>query len=73
MMTPPFKTERQGKRRSARELASAAGVALLHVIVIAALVKATYVIIPNHPVAREIEVWFIFPPKPQPKAERQPQ
>ncbi len=73
MMTPPFRTERQGKRRSARELASAAGVALLHVIVIAALVKATYVIIPNHPVAREIEVWFIFPPKPQPKARRQPQ
>jgi hypothetical protein len=71
MMTPPLRTERQGKRRSARELASAAGVALLHVIVIAALVKATYVIIPNHPVAREIEVWFIFPPKPQPKARLQ--
>lgn len=70
MMTPPFRTERQGKRRSARELASAAGVALLHVIVIAVLMKATYVIIPNHPAAREIEIWFIFPPKQQPPARQ---
>lgn len=73
MMTPPFRTERQGKRRPPRELASAAGVALLHVIVIAALVKATYVTIPSHPAAREIEIWFIFPPKPEAekKTERQ--
>jgi hypothetical protein len=71
-MTPPFRTERQGKRKSARELASAAGVALLHAIVIAALVKATFVTIPNHLPAREIEIWFIFPPKPQPKTEAEP-
>jgi len=71
-MTPPFRTERQGKRKSARELASAAGVALLHAIVIAALVKATFVTIPHHLPAREIEIWFIFPPKPQPKTETEP-
>ncbi|HVZ70310.1 MAG TPA: hypothetical protein VG891_12670 [Rhizomicrobium sp.] len=72
MMTPPFRTERRDKRRSVRELVSGAGVALLHAIVIAALVKATYVAIPNHPVAREIEIWFIFPPKPQTRAELRP-
>lgn len=71
MMTPPFRTERQGKRRSARELASAAGVALLHAIAIVALVKATYVVIPNHTIAREIEIWFIFPPKPE--VEKKPE
>lgn len=70
-MTPPFRTERQGKRRSTRELASAAGVALLHVIVIAFLIQATYVNMPTHPLSRAIEIWFIFPPKPQtePKPE----
>ncbi len=65
MMTPPFQTERQGKRRSAKELASAAGVALLHVIVIAFLIKATYVNMPTHVLSRALEIWFVFPPKPQ--------
>jgi hypothetical protein len=71
-MTPPFRTERQGKRETGKGLTGAAVVALLHVLVIAALVKATYVTIPNHPIAREIEVWFIFPPKPKPKTELAP-
>jgi hypothetical protein len=68
-MTPPFRTERQGKRQTGRGLTGAAVVALLHVLVIAGLIQATYVTIPDHPAAREIEIWFIFPPKPQPKAK----
>ncbi|HEY4123570.1 MAG TPA: hypothetical protein VGM36_03090 [Rhizomicrobium sp.] len=79
-MTPPFHTERQGKRRSPRELASAAGVALLHVIVIAFLIRATYVNMPTHVISRAIETWFIFPPKPHvepkpahPQANKKPQ
>jgi len=71
MMTPPFRTERQGKRRPPRELASAAGVGLLHVIVIAVLVRTTYVNMPTHPLSRALEVWFVFPPKPRP--ERKPE
>src|ERR1044072_6366717 len=71
-MTPPFQTERQGKRQSGKGLTSAAVVALLHVLVIAGLIRATYVTIPNHPIANEIEIWFIFSPKPQPKTEPEP-
>lgn len=72
-MTPPFRTERQGKRETGKGLSGAVVVALLHVLVIAALVKATYVTIPHHPAAREIEIWFIFPPMPTPKTEPEPQ
>ena len=67
-MTPPFRTERQGKRDTGKGLAGAAVVALLHVIVIAGLIKATYVVIPAHPIARAIEIWFVFPPKKEPQA-----
>ena len=67
-MTPPFRTERQGKRETGKGLTSAAVVALLHVLVIAGLIRATYVVIPNHTVAREIEIWFVFPPKKEPQA-----
>jgi len=77
-MTPPFGTERQGKRDTGKGLTSAAVVALLHVLVIAGLIRATYISIPNHPAAREIEIWFVFPPKeetqtkPEPKKENDP-
>lgn len=70
-MTPPFRSQRKGERRSASQLASIAGVALLHVVVIAFLIQATFVNIPTHPLSRAIEIWFVFPPKPQ--AEKKPE
>jgi hypothetical protein len=76
-MTPPFRTERQGQRRSARQIASIVGVGLLHIAAVAFLAQATFVNMPTHPIARAIEIWFVFPPKvqakPKPREEKKPE
>lgn len=62
-MTPPFWTERKCPRESGKRFAAAILVTIAHMLVVAALIKATHAVLPTHRAQRATEIWFVFPPK----------
>jgi hypothetical protein len=64
-MVRPFHAQPVEHRPSSGRLAGTVLVGALHVLIIAGLLQATLISMPRQRFKREIEIWFLFPPKPK--------
>lgn len=63
MMRPFSPPHLPQTRAPSQRLAGTLAVGALHVLIIAGLLQATFVSVPRQRLRREIEIWFLFPPK----------
>lgn len=63
MMRPFAPSHLPQTRAPSQRLAGTLAVGVLHVLIIAGLLQATFISMPRHRLRREIEIWFLFPPK----------
>jgi hypothetical protein len=62
-MMRPFAPHLSQTRAPSQRLAGTLAVGVVHVLIIAGLLQATFVSMPRQRLRREIEIWFLFPPK----------
>jgi hypothetical protein len=62
-MMRPFAPHLPQTRATSQRVAGTLAVGVLHVLIIAGLLQATFISMPRQRLRREIEIWFLFPPK----------
>jgi len=64
-MVRPFEAYLIPARAPSQRLLGTLAVGFLHVLIIAGLLRATLISVPPQRLRHEIEIWFLFPPKPK--------